>query len=85
MVPLLPFVLSTTVLLQGRQWYGKQCLLSVVLEGIEIMSSAMTPPCGPTGGPEGECFRLKEALLGVSSKSYSEGRKLIIKSAKNFP
>lgn len=49
------------------------------------MSRAMTPPYSPTGGPEGERSRLKEAPLGVSSRSYSERRKLNLKSAKNFP
>lgn len=33
-----------------------QCLLSFVTERVGIMSSVMTPPSGPTGGPEGECY-----------------------------
>lgn len=64
---------------------GNTVSVSIVTERIGIMSRAMTPPCSPAGGPEGECSRLKEAPLGVSLRSYSERRKLILKSAKNFP
>lgn len=84
MVWLPPFVISPSTHLDCRQRFRKHSVcLFFVADGVEIVSSVMTPSLQPSLWDRKVNLEFKAAPLSAPSRSCPEGIKLI-KSAKNF-